>query len=125
MIELTDLTLIEADGDYKEVCKLMPPGEWMIISDVVVSSQLAVTIFIVHCWSNGDVFLHDLNRPVKIEVPDDDIRSLADWCRINGWKELKVDDRLIVDKGGFNYWQRAFRAGLVGSDELLKAAGAI
>ena len=120
MIEISDTTLREANGEYRAVCQLMQTsGTWMLRSDVFVSTPIIVSKFIVHFWNDGNAVLHDLDRPVRMDLPDDDIRALADWCRINGWQNLKINDRLIADKIGFDYWQRSFRAGIVDNDQFV------
>lgn len=96
----------------------MPNYTWMIRSDIFVQASSMSTTFIIHCWNDGRVVIYDLNRPVRIDVPDDDIRLLSEWCRVHGWKNLEVHDRLLTDKSGFDCWQRFFRAGLVFSKEL-------
>ncbi len=125
MIDLTDLTLNEAKGDYKEVCKLMQAGSlhggnWMLISDVSVTTTFITSNFRLHFWKNGTVVIHDTDHPLKMDISDDDFRELSQWCKNNDWTELKVDDRLLENRIALDFWTRVFISGLVGSDTLKK-----
>jgi len=122
MIELTDRTLREAKGDYNDVSKIMSNEtsgqDWMLRSDAFVTCQFIAARYILHFWKNGNVVIHETDRPMRMDVSDDDLRELSYWCEANRWKELQVADRLLVDRVALEYWKRAFVAGLVKNDVL-------
>lgn len=124
MIELTDSTIREANGDFKEVSRLMKQDswaeDWMLRSDVFIATPFIASKFILHFWKNGNVVIWDTDRPVRMDISDEDLRELVNWCKVNGWKELQVDDRLIGDRVAIEYWNRAFIAGLIHSETLKK-----
>jgi len=124
MIELTDATIREANGDFNEVVRIMKEDsfaeDWMLRSDAFITTPFIASKFVLHFWKNGDVVIWDTDRPVRMDISDDDLRELVKWCKINGWKELQIDDRLIGDRVSLEYWNRSFIAGLVHSETLKK-----
>jgi len=124
MIELSDMTLREANGDYHEVHQLMSEDtfgqDWMLRSNVFVATQFIASQYVLHFWKNGNVVIHSTDRPIRMDVSDDDLRELSDWCKINNWRKLRIDDRLLDDRVAQEYWYRAFIAGLVASTSLQK-----
>jgi len=124
MIELTDITIREANGDFKEVNRLMAEDsfgqDWMLRTDAYITNEFIASRFTLHMWNNGNVVIWDTDRPVRMDISDEDLRELVNWCKVNGWKELQVDDRLLGDRVALEYWNRSFIAGLVHSDTLKK-----
>jgi len=124
MIEIADITLREAKGNFADTSKLMDedvPGlDWMLRSQVFVVNQLAAANYVLHFWKNGRVVISGTDRPMKLESSDEDLRELSEWCRNSGWKELSVDERLLADRHHYEFWHRAFIAGMIASDILDK-----
>jgi hypothetical protein len=124
MIEFTDFTLREGNGDYQEVARLMSEDtfgqDWMLRSEAFISTPFIASKFVLHLWKNGNVVIQNTDRPLRIDIADDDLRELSQWCEVNGWKELQVDKRLLDDRVGFECWHRAFIAGIIKSDTLQK-----
>lgn len=124
MVEVTDITLIEAKGHFPTVCKLMredgSPEIWMIKTEAYVKAPMMSSQFILHCWSNGRVVIFDAIRPLQMETPVDDLQQLKEWCENNKWSDLWIDDRLLVERKSMFYWGRMYMAGLVMNDKLKK-----
>ena len=123
MIELSDFTLREANGDYHEVHRLMDKEttqDWMLRSEVFVSTQFIASKYILHFWKNGNVVIHGTDHPVRMDITDEDLRELSNWCKGNGWHELQIDDRMLDERVALEYWHRAFIAGLVTNASLQK-----
>jgi uncharacterized protein YchJ len=121
MVELTDMTLCESEGNFKLTCQLMEregTPKWMLRSDVYISLGLMSFAYLLHFWDNGDVYIIQTNHPPLIEVPDDDIRELHEWILENGWKRLVVNKNLIDNKQGFEFWMRKYVTGLVYNEEM-------
>lgn len=122
MIEFSDSTLCEARGYFAETKKLMEEDgilpEWMLRSSIFVSTVFASATYTLHFWKNGRVTIHETDRPIQLGSSDEDLRELSQWCKKAGWKELSVSDRLLVDRNAYAFWQRAFIAGLVVSEQL-------
>lgn len=124
MIVFSDMTLNETQGDYSRVKVLMNQDvgdrDWMLRTEASVTTELASFKFVLHFWRNGDVVIHDTDRPLRLDVPDDDLRELSQWCRDSDWKGLKVDERLLKGHAAMEFWNRTFMTGLVDSDLLRK-----
>ncbi len=122
MIEFTDTTLRQSRGYFEETKKLMeedgPISEWMLRSSAFVSTPFAATTYILHFWKNGQVVIHETDRPMQVDSVDEDLRELSEWCRKAGWEGLVVGDRLLVDRHAYEFWRRSFIAGLVASQKL-------
>ena len=124
MIELTDITLREAQGNFVAASLLMegdvPDKDWMLRSQAFVSNPLANASYMLHFWKNGRVVISGTDRPMTLESSDEDLRELSEWCRNSGWKELSVDSRLLADRHNYEFWYRAYIAGMIVNDVLQK-----
>lgn len=122
MIEFTDITLREANGDFKEVERLMKEDtfveDWMIRTDALITTPFIISKYTLHFWRNGNVVIWDSDRPMRMDVSDEDLRELVRWCKVNGWKRLQIDDRMVMDRVALEYWTRSYIAGLVHSKTL-------
>ena len=123
MIEFTDITIREGHGHYNLVTDLMSKdigdNEWMLnsLAYIKISNKIVFT-YAIHFWRSGKVDIFETDRPMNIDFPEDDIRELHEWCKINNWKSLHVNSRLLVDPRGFDYWAHIYRCGLVENDQL-------
>lgn len=120
MIEVNDVTLIEANGNREKVAELMGkevPGEWMLKTTAFVTTEIVSSSYILHFWKNGKVIIFDVDNTQRIE-PSDDLRELSTWVKANGWLELGVHDRLLQNRATLDYWNKAFISGLVTSEVL-------
>jgi hypothetical protein len=123
MVELTDITLIQGHGNFGEVMNLMKTDGndvWMLESRAFVTSSSISSSFLLHFWNNGKVVIRNTDHPISNEVPDDDIRELSFWCKMNGWHSLVAHKDLLSNNVDFDFWLRMFRAGAIQSDELQK-----
>ncbi len=122
MIEFTDATLLTTRGYFDETKALMegdgPVSEWMLRSSAFVSTPFTAATYMLHFWKNGQVVIHETDRPMQIGSVDDDLRELSQWCQRAGWKGLAVADRLLIDRHAYEFWRRSFIAGLVVSEKL-------
>ncbi len=120
MIEFADRTLFETDGSYDAVTKLMEEDggfEWMLRSVALVDAKMVMARYILHFWWDGRVVIMETDHPPVLEVPEDDIIALKDWCVEKGWK-LEIHKDLAEPPSGFEFWLRLFRAGIVHSEVL-------
>jgi hypothetical protein len=121
MIEFSDRTLIEADGSYDAVKELMRIDggiEWMLRSETIVDAGPVMARYLLHFWWDGRVIIMETDHPPIMEVPEDDIIELRDWCKDKGWS-LQVHKDLVANPTGFTFWLRLFRAGVVYSEVLV------
>ncbi|MHA2279348.1 MAG: hypothetical protein ACXAC5_00445 [Promethearchaeota archaeon] len=89
-------------------------------SEAFVTTPFVASRLLLHFWRNGNVVIHGIDRPLRMDIADDDLRELSRWCKVNSWKELRVDDRLLDDRIGLEFWHRAFIAGIIKNDILQK-----
>lgn len=118
MIYFTDLTINEAFGNFNRVKELMNMNTWMIESRVNVVTPEISTNFLIHFWHDGKIVIFSTDRILSYDVPDDDIRELNEWGKINGWGKIFLHKDLTEDQRMFEYWMQFFRAGLVDSEEM-------
>jgi len=122
MIEFADRTLRQSRGYYDETKKLMEEdgnlSEWMLRTSAFVSGPLASATYTLHFWKNGRVTIYETDRPMQMDLVDEDLRELSQWCQRAGWKELGVNDRLLIDRHAYEFWRRSFIAGLIVSEKL-------
>ena len=118
MIEFSDITLRESGGDKEKVQKLMKVPTWMLKSTGVVTTDFVTATYILHFWSDGNVLIVDTDRPLKDDIPDDDLRELHDWCFNHGWTDLKVAERLLMNRNSIEFWNKIYISGLVKSEKL-------
>lgn len=120
MIETTDITLRESNGNYKVVCEIMNMKPWMIESKVFVDSGIICSSSLVHFWSDGKVNIVTTDHPIVFDAPNDDLREFSNWCSLNGWQTPSVDKELVENPMDFEFWLRLYRSGLIISDDLKK-----
>lgn len=124
MIYFSDTTIIETYGDYQQIVHLMKsegePDVWCLSTDATVSESGIFSNYKLEFHSDGRVIISNTDRPVDNRIPDDDIRALADWANKSGWSKLCINNRLITDPAGFEFWLRIYRSGLIFSEDLQK-----
>jgi len=123
MILLSDATLIESEGNYiatKNIMSQETGRVWMLETDATVETAMITSTYLLHMWKNGDMYIMKTDRPFLIELPDDDIRELSEWCSEHGWGVPIIHDRLLDDARGFDFWMRIYRAGIVSAPLLVK-----
>ncbi len=122
MVNYSDKTLQESDGDYVSTAELMGGVDttWMIRATVSVSVSDIYSDFVLHFWNDGHVDIIDTTHPADMGAPDNDLRELNDWCRKNGWNSLCINSRNLKNRRSFDYWMQIYRSGIVESDFLRK-----
>ena len=129
-IEFTDLTMIEANGEFEKVNKIMSKEfpfskKWVIRSFVTISSEENVVgsvgnmelqfhedrhVYILHYSpSIGDLFYNP------------DIMVLSMWSQENGWKIPQPHYDLV--KNNKEFWKHFYDTLVVDSDYLDKLYG--
>ncbi len=130
-ISFTDLTMIEADGAYKEVCSLMEieaekskikskNNNWMIRSKIVIVNPLGSSTLICHFYNDGRVFVADF-FPSSKDIHNVDIRCLSFWCSEKGWK--KPSPLPAVADYWLPFWKKEWETFIVDSEYLEKKFG--
>ena len=116
MIEFTDLTIIEYDGDFEKIALIMKQEgckEWMLRSKCVILTPQIVSSYTLHFWQNGDVYIYDTTRPPDQELPTDDLVFLKEWVLEKKWKTLIAHHNFLDDPRWWDFWKHCFRMGLI------------
>ena len=121
MVELTDITLLECNGQYESVVEIMKkeaaPG-WVILTKALVSTELITASYELEFWHNGCIIILTTDHPASIKVPDEDIRELHNWVTGNGWASIGIHQRMLSNPMDFEFWKRMYQSGLIQSDLL-------
>ena len=123
-VVFSDMTINEGFGDYVAVGCLMDKDvggrDWMLSTNATVSCNDVTMNYLLHFWKNGQVYIMKTDRPISLNVPDDDLRYLSKWCVSHGWGQMIADKNLLRDPIGFDFWLRMYQAGIAYSEELEK-----
>ena len=117
MIEFEDITLVEADGHYDKVVEIMKNDNvttpWMLRSKVYVHTDSITGVFIVHLWADRRFVIDEIQRPVSVNVPNDDIIEMSEWTREHGWLLPEPANKLLDIPRFFDFWERQYQSGLI------------
>ena len=120
MISVTDRTLLESQGNFEKTCEIMEgsgPSTWMLRTTASISHGPNAFNYTLHFYNSGEVHIVDLNRPLTLDIPDDDLRQLFEWCTSNGWNRPILHKDLARDHRAFQFWMRMYNAGLIDGEE--------
>jgi hypothetical protein len=60
-----------------------------------------------------------MEHPLTLDVPDDDLRGLKEWCVERGWSHLTVPNSSLESQAGFDFWYRMYNAGIIEHEMLV------
>lgn len=130
-IQFTDVTMLEANGNYEEVCNIvcrenMKSGiqaarnEWMLRSTVSIMSMFGYCQFVCHFYNNGKVFVAEY-YPSSKDMHNTDLRCLTYWCNEYGWKTPEPLPSVV--QGWLPFWKKEWETHIVDSEYLDKRYG--
>jgi hypothetical protein len=130
-IQFSDITLLEANGNYEKVCKIMAAdaeelgvashkGEWMVRSKVTIMSPFGFAILICHFYNTGKVYVAEY-LPSSKDAHNADIKSLTYWCNEFGWKTPEPLPHVVDSWPAF--WKSEWETYIVDSEYLDKKYG--
>lgn len=107
-LDFTDNTIIETDGVYEDVKKIMDSElgenpEWMLRSDLVLYHQYGVASFTLNFWHNREIHIAAYNPSVKDFFNNSDLEALNFWAQENGWSKPYVTIELA--QNNISYWK--------------------
>lgn len=130
-IQFTDRTLLETNGEFSKVCKIMEQDaletgassvskEWMVRSNITIMSHFGFALLVCHFYQNGKVYISEY-RPSTKDIHNTDIRCLTFWCNQLGWNTPEplpplVDSWLL-------FWKKEWETYIVNSEYLDKKFG--
>lgn len=122
----SDVTMLEADGDFHEVNRLMTSEfpyteDWMIRTDVTIDSPYGIAQFTLHCFYDGKIYIVEFNPSIGDVFYNPDIQALTQWALSNGWSVPEpTKDRV---KDDIEFWRHYWQSALVDSAYLDKIYG--
>ncbi len=124
-INFTDLTLLEGEGNYDEVKKIMhneafAGDSWMLLTEVSLTAFIGgkpfESLFILHFYANGDVYINAYQSSSGDVYYNPDITGLAHFIKKNNWKSLRPSKDLVRDNTDF--WKHFWDTYIIDSDYL-------
>jgi len=116
-IFFTDNTLLEANGEYQEVCNIMSKEtkagivtlpvvkEWVLASTVTIQSEFGFASVKCDFYHDGKVIITD-HMPSTRDLYCPDIRCLRTWAEAYGWASIEPTEYAIDASPDFwkNQW---------------------
>lgn len=130
-LQFTDLTILQANGEYSEVCKIMKDetikskivskkNNWMLRSRVIILSPFGSAVLLCHFYDNGKVYIADYLPSMK-DIHTTDIRYLTHWCNEKGWKIPEPLQSIIQSWPDF--WRKEWETYIIDSEYFEKKHG--
>mgnify|MGYP003420412788 FL=1 len=130
-IQFTDITLLESNGEYEAVCKIMEKEaertgsigkskDWMIRSKLTILSPFGFSMMVCHFYNNGKVYIADY-MPSSKDIHSTDVRCLTYWCNNFGWKT--PEPLLTVIDSWPVFWKKEWETYIIDSEYFDKKFG--
>jgi len=125
-LNFSDLTILEADGEYLEAKKIMErelskKATWMLKSNLTMDFPTGSCFMILHFYSDGKVYIIEYTSSVSDVFYNPDIPCISLWAQENGWDTPQPHPSLI--KTGLDFWKHFWDTRIVDSDYLDKKYG--
>lgn len=133
-INFTDITLLEANGQYESVKNIMekpqkivgkmyasiPSKYWVIKSTISIRHQLGATAFMCDFYHDGKLVVLNYGPSVK-DIYSPDMRCLSYWAQESGWKVPEPKPSMAEE--WIDFWRRQWETYIVNSDYFDKKFG--
>lgn len=133
-ISFTDTTMLEANGEYEEVQRLMeapqpfidkitvqlPSRSWVLKSKITIQHALGFCGMVCDFYHDGKVIVTSFMPSVR-DVHTPDMRCLSFWAQKFGWKVPEPKPSLVDEN--MEFWRRQWETYIVNSDYLDKKFG--
>lgn len=108
----TDPTILEADGEFDEVNRLMIKDfphqkDWMVSSWLTIDSQFGLATMSLHFMSDKKIFITQYTPSVGDVYYNPDISALSEWSQSKGWLVPEPIKEIIRENIDFwkHYWE--------------------
>ena len=119
-LEFSDMTLIEAKGNYAKVVEIMDDeftGDvWMLRTDVTIATDAGSTFMVLHFYNDGNVYIFKYMPSSSDIFFNTDIQYLSWWMQDSGWNVPRVHKELIDEN--IYMWKQYWETMLVDSEYL-------
>jgi len=133
-INFTDLTLLEANGEFEEVNRLMsepiemiggikspvPSDKWVVKSTVTISHAMGFGSVICDFYHDGKIIIISY-FPSSKDLYSIDIRCLSAWASSYGWKKPEPISYIIDEWKDF--WVMQWETHVIDSEFLDRKIG--
>jgi len=119
-IDFSDCTMLEADGEFSEVEKIMlseiSEKNWMISTGVFISSDQIQSAMTINLHGNKNVYITEYGSFTENVYYNDDLRFLSIWAQEYGWNiPQPTKDLILMDRG---FWKHFWDILIIDSDYL-------
>ena len=118
----TDTTILESNGGYEEVQKLMEEDigghDWVLITNLTVfNKQLGSQgEFELHMFKGGKVVIYDYVPSIGDLLYNPDLSALTMWCLSTGWDVPEpFPDLVELDR---EFWKHFWETSIIKSELL-------
>lgn len=133
-INFTDLTMLEANGEYEHAKLLMekpqrvvghiyaqiPSKQWVLKSKVTIQHALGFSAMVCDFYHDGRIIITDFAPSVK-DIHTPDLRCLSFWAQQSGWKVPEPKPSLTEE--WMEFWRRQWETYIVNSEYLERKFG--
>lgn len=125
-LEFSDITIIETQGFFDDVKKLMDKdlgedSKWMLSSDVILYHDYGIASFVLHFWNDKKIYIAEYSPSVKDFFSNKDFECLSYWAQQNNWLIPFVAYELA--KSNITYWKYFWSVSLVECEYLQELFG--
>lgn len=133
-ISFTDITLLEANGEYEQVKAIMekpqkiighiyaqiPSKQWVVKSQITVQHALGFAAMVCDFYYDGRIIITDFASSLK-DVHTPDLRCLSYWAQKSGWQVPEPKPSLT--EVWMDFWRRQWETYIVNSSYLDRKFG--
>jgi hypothetical protein len=108
----TDQTILETDGEFSEVVRLMeeeevPVTEWYLKSILTIESDIGMARFSLNFRFDGRIIINEYDPSLGDVAYNPDLQALTAWASSKGWKIPEPNEMLVRQNIEFwkDYWE--------------------
>jgi len=115
----SDPTILESEGKFKEVKKIMEKEmwkghKWMLASNLTVNSVMGLSEMVVHFYHDKNIIIKEYTSFKGDVFYNPNIQALSVWARQNGWNPPQPYIDLI--RTDLDFWKHFWETFLVDSE---------
>ena len=117
-IDFTDLTMLEADGEFSAVNGIMvsegSSEDWMISTDIMISTENMQSVISIHLYGNKDIYITSYGTSTKNVYYNEDLQFLSIWAQQYGWNiPQPMKDLILTDR---EFWKHFWDTLIIDSE---------
>ncbi len=117
----TDPTVLEADGEFEEINRLMTKdfpyqSDWMLSSTLTIDSQFGLAVMTLHFNADRKIFIIEYRPSAGDVIYNPEIPALSEWAQSKGWCVPEPSRELV--KQDIDFWKHYWDTLLIDSSYL-------